>query len=133
MPTRKLASFPNSRIKPRPATRDAVDFVFTLPSSGVLGTPGAPVKILDANENRTYFNLENIAPDPAINLNSLRFGYAPLGAEGAPPADLTTNGFTIVPGAGLADQPSPQELWAVNMSDVDATNNIVISVEEGQG
>lgn len=129
MPTRKLASFPNSRIRPRPATREAFARKITIPV-------GAPVKILDANLDRTYFSLENVAPPDEANNNTLKFGYAPQGAEGSPPADLVNQGWTILPGSGLADEPSPQEVWAINLGDVIAAgpgSDIIISIEEGQG
>jgi hypothetical protein len=140
IPSIKLASFPSSRNRPRPATRFVTPNLgeFTLPASGTIGVPGAPVKLMDVNASRTYFNIENNAENmvggvPYSPTNTLKFGYAPLGQEGAPPADLALNGFVLVPGSGIADEPSPQEIWAVNMCDNDKDAVVIGSVEEGVG
>ncbi len=87
--------------------------------------PGVPTKILDLNENRTYFNLRNLA----IAAQNMRYDYAPLGAEGAPPATLATDGFTLEAGDLVADEESPQETWVINQSGAP----IIINVEEAEG
>ena len=118
LPSRKLASFPNSRIKPRPATREATTDQFTIPSM-------VPTLILSFNENRTYFNLRNLA----VSAQNLRYGFTPLGDEGNPPVNLATDGFTLEAGDLVADEPSPQEIWVYNES----LAPLIINVEEGQG
>jgi hypothetical protein len=56
MPITLLASFPNSRIKPRPSTQAANTYQVTLDH---LGNP--ITKIAFANLNRTYIALENLS------------------------------------------------------------------------
>jgi len=127
MTTRKLASFPNSRIRPRPATRTARTLQDTLLGSGFVGTPGTPIKVLDRNDNRTYWTVLSRS-----TANEIRFDYAVLGTEGTPPPNILTQGFVLPPSAGLADEPSPQELWMVNMCNIVGTN-LLVSIEEGEG
>lgn len=105
----KLASFPNSRIKPRPATRDATQFTFSIPS-------GVATKIADVNPDRTYYLVEN------LSAAQLRVGYEAL--------NLDTIGF-IVPGApgGVREIESLEEIWVYQNSGAP----IDIYTEEGVG
>jgi hypothetical protein len=52
----QLASFPNSRIKPRPATSQATTIQVTIPSGGLTAT-----LVAAADPNRTYANLRNFS------------------------------------------------------------------------
>ena len=124
--TFELASFPNTRNKVSNATQRAIPLRIVIPASGALGTPGTPVKLLDYNASRTYFKIIN------LNLvNTANYDFAPLGHEGTPPADLATDGVPVYQQAGYDDQPSPQELWAVNMCDNNGAQDIIIMIEEG--
>lgn len=86
-----LASFQNSRVKPRKATETA--------QTGTLSVPTASeIQMRPANPNRTYLTIRNL--DQA---NPVRYGYpAQFGT-------LATNGF-LLKGGDAADLESTQEI-----------------------
>lgn len=94
----KLASFPNSRIKPRGATTSAFTIMVPLPGGNV------PYMILPVDLNRTYVTIRN----PSTTTD-VAYQYAAV--PGTPPA---TYGFQIKAGEVANDLESPQEIWFVN-------------------
>lgn len=111
-----LASFPNSRNFPRPATKIANTFTAVLPV-------GVSTSVIPANQNRTYATLRN---DSAVD--DLRFYYRHAGDPAPTLADILNDGFLLE--AGDAYQiDSPEEIYA-------ATNGgapISLSIDEGEG
>jgi hypothetical protein len=103
----KLASFPNSRIKPRPVTRVASTEEITVPSLGVVTIP--------ANVNRSYLTLFNTDPT-----NPLRYGYDL--------ALVATEGFLLIKEATI-DLESPEPVYVFNPNGV----NVAITIDEGSG
>jgi len=71
MPFFLYASFPNSRIKPRPSTVTAITFVVTVADN----TAAVPTLLSPANLNRTYISLENLS-----TADDMVYGYATTGA-----------------------------------------------------
>lgn len=100
-----LASFPNSRIKPRAATRVAVTSEATVNLT--------KTKIAEADANRVYLTMRTLSTTSPI-----KYGYAEV--PGTPPIDAEMQ-FTLFPGTpsgkgdALADVQSPQEIWAISL------------------
>ena len=97
MPIVDLASFPNSRIKNRPAT--------SLATTGKLEVlPGANRLLLDADANRTYVELRNLGPCDIV------YGYSddPL---------LIDNGELLRADESVKLE-SPQTIYALNLGGV---------------
>lgn len=103
----KLASFPNSRIKPRPATRVAVTSEVNITSAG-------PVTILPANENRTIATLFN------SGANDIRYQYATS-------VGILASGFLLKAG-GSIDLESPEEIFGQAIG-----ADSLCYVDEGEG
>ena len=103
----KLASLPNSRIKPRPATRVAVTDRILIPFA-------APVSILTADPNRTLLTFFNEGP------NDIFYQYGTS-------TNILVDGFRLISGAAT-DIESPQEIFA-QADAVDST----LSIDNGTG
>lgn len=103
MPNVKLASFPNSRIKPRAATRVANTFELDVPDID----GGGPIMLVAADPNRTYITIRNVSP-------SVAFKYFYRVATNPPPvaADFT---FQVNAGETASNIESPQELWGLSV------------------
>lgn len=107
-PFTDLASFPNSRIKPRAATRIAT------PGTRSLAFTDGVVSVLPANADRTYATLKNNSTTAGL---TYCYGSA---------ANIATDFFRL--GAGQAiDLESPEEVFVKPDADLE------ISIEEGQG
>lgn len=105
--SRLLASFPNSRIKPRPATRVSV--------TSELAVPAFPATVsIPANENRTIMQLFNSGANP------IRYQYATA-------VNIDTQGF-LLPSQGAINIESPEEVFLTG--DGGAST---LSVDEGEG
>lgn len=105
----KLASFPNSRIKPRAATRVAFTSRVTIPNN-------VPTLLLAANPNRTYVSVYNESATDVF------YNY------GGPVVDPASS-FKI-PGFGtISDMQSPQDIYVLQSSGGD----IVLSIDQGEG
>ena len=108
MPFRDLASFPNSRIKPRPATRESI--------TGEVDIPAHEATIVrSSSEERTYLSIYNQS-----DKTSLRY------VRGDNPVGIETNGFLLGADRGI-DLEGPQALW------VYSTEPITISFDDGIG
>lgn len=103
----KLASFPNSRIKPRPSTRVAVTDRVLVPSAG-------PISLLAADPNRTILTLFNEGP------NDIFYQYSTS-------LNILVDGFRLIAGAAT-DLESPEEIF-VQADGVDST----LSIDDGTG
>lgn len=108
MPLSCLASFQDSRTKPRKATSTAKTYTQVVPDSAT--------SIRPANANRTYLTLRN----ESLGVD-LRYAYAA--------ADLPLNGFLVRFGESV-DIESPQEIFAVSTI---AAMTVPISMDEGSG
>ena len=105
-----LASFQNSRIRPRKATVYAITHQLT-----VAATPTETV-IHAANPNRTYLTLRNL--DPTLNL---QYGYpSQFGA-------LLTQGFLLKAGDAV-DLESTEEIRAIGIGGA-----VAVCYDEGSG
>ena len=102
------ASFPNSRIKPRPATSQAS-------TNSVSVASGATTLIKAANPNRTYIELRNI--DPAT---TVFYGYV------TPLTALT--GFELLPNDSV-NVLSPGDVYVFNPG----AGAVLIDYDEGEG
>lgn len=98
-----LGSFPNSRIKARKATQDAITEEIELDTN--------PQRIREANEARTYLTIKN-----DDDTNSVAYGYD----------ELELN-FILGPGEGI-DIESLGDIWAKALTD---TATLVL--DEGAG
>lgn len=103
-----LASFQDSRTKPRKATSTAKTYRQTITD--------VPVSIRPANVNRTYLTLRNMDLG-----NDIYYAYDI--------ADLPAQGFLIRFGESV-DLESPQEIFAVCVT---ALTTIDICMDEGSG
>ncbi len=104
-----LASFPNSRIKPRPATSIAV-------TSHVSCAAGVATLIQVADPNRTYLNVRNLDSTVTIYL-----GYDPT-------VDASS-GMPLVPGQEYDDIATQQNVYIFNPSG----SAILVSLDNGVG
>lgn len=108
MPVTLLASFPNSRIKPRPARTSGNTNNQTI-------LAGATVLIYPADLNRVSLLLRNDSPS-----DTLLYSYTSV--------NIATEGFPIRPGEAVLLE-SPQDIWVHNPS----ANPIDISEDVGVG
>jgi hypothetical protein len=102
-----LASFPNSRIKPRPATRICSIDEMNIPAN----TPTLVRGVLDERTYLTIYNQSTTAP-----LRYLR------GTN----VNISTEGFYLSADRAV-DLEGPQDLWVWSPS------NIIVSIDEGIG
>lgn len=102
-----LASFQDSRTKPRKATSSALTFRQTITD--------VPVLIRPANVNRTYLTLRNMH-----TANDIYYAYSL--------ADLPAQGFLLRFGESV-DLESPEDIFAV----AEPTFTIEICMDEGSG
>lgn len=107
-----LASFPNSRIKPRPATSQSDTSIVTCPT-------GMATLIAPANPNRTLITIRNIA----VGLTGY-YGYDNA-IDGSPGA----NGGFELRGGDSADIQDPGDVYFFNNSG----SPIDVSIDEGEG
>lgn len=122
MPSSQLASFPNSRIRPRKPTESATTFGRTVEPDGTIGAvdPGAaePVfadedsqtvngntVVAARNLNRTYLTIRNVDPS-----ESIAYAYDDT-------IDITVDGMILRAGDS-ADLESPQTVYAVSLGAV---------------
>jgi len=110
MPAVLLASFPNSRIKPRPATTLSNTFGIAVPN-------GVATLIAAANPNRTLVTIRNTSNSDAY------YGYDATITVGGP---LT--GF-LLKGLDSVDIQDPGDIFVIQTSAV----SITIDVDQGQG
>jgi hypothetical protein len=108
MPLVCLASFQDSRVKPRKATTTALTYTQVVPD--------VATSIRPANANRTYLTLRN----ESLGVD-LRYAYRL--------ADLPLSGFLVRFGESV-DIESPQEIFAVATI---AGQTVPISMDEGSG
>lgn len=106
----KLASLPNSRIKPRPSTSQS-------DTSNVTVGAGQTLLVLAANPNRTIATLENTSTQDEVYL-----GYG-VQADAQAPSGLK------LPGGSSYDVESPEDLFINNRSGAPVT----ISIDQGSG
>jgi len=106
-----LASFPNSRIKPRPATTSSDTFSITVPTA-------VATLIAAANPNRTVLTIRNTSPTDAY------YGYD----AGITVAPGPTSGF-LLKGLDSVDIQDPGDVYVIQSSGV----AIQIDVDAGQG
>jgi hypothetical protein len=104
-----LASFPNSRIAPRPSTQIADTYTVNIPN-------GVNTLLVPANVNRTYLNIKNDSLTTYV-----RYDYEDTGAT------LATDGFLLAPGAAV-DIEAPLDVWVRALG-----ANVDISIDEGEG
>lgn len=107
MPFIDLASFPNSRIKPRAATRVCEIYQVSIPAN-------TPTLVSDANDDRTYITIYN------------QSSSAPLRYSRGSSTNIDTEGFYLSAERAV-DLEGPQSLYVWSPS------AIIISVDEGVG
>lgn len=115
-----LASFPNSRIKPRPSTTTSTTKTVALPTGAALGTN---VVLVAANANRTNLTFLNTS-----TTETMVYGYvdsADLGAA-APGLD---QGIEVGPLRSV-EILDPRAVYGHNFSDVAV---IQVDIDEGSG
>lgn len=105
MPITNLASLPNSRVKPRSATRDAV-------TKSVPVIANEITKIIDANVDRTYLFIYN-----THNTATLKYGYK---------NDINEIKFTLRGDRGI-DLESLGEVYVLT------TTDLTVEYDEGEG
>jgi hypothetical protein len=116
-----LASFPNSRINPTPATSSAVQTETVAPANTFVG----PLPVLvPANPNRTYLTIYNNDPT-----NGLKFVNVANGGPAPTAAFVLANGFTLIPGAAY-EVDTPEAVYAVSVTAAPCTP---IDLDEGSG
>ena len=93
MALNSLASYPNSRVKPRPATSEGQVSIISLNAS-----TGANVSILPADANRVTATLSNISGTDIV------YDYSDN-------ANILTEGFVLKDGCSI-DLESKQEIFA---------------------
>ena len=103
----KLASFPNSRIKPRPATRVRA-------TDDLLVTSAVPVSIAPATPDRTSLTLFN------RGAFDLRYQYATN-------VNILVDGF-VLPSLSSVDLDSPEEVFAQAIG-----TDTTVSLDDGIG
>lgn len=115
-----LASFPNSRINPTPATSLAVQSVVTVPAN----TASDPLThIVAANPNRTYLTIYNThATDSMRFMNYTGSGAIPTKAQ------ILANGFLLIAGAAY-EIDTPEAVFAISTT----ASTIPLDLEEGSG
>lgn len=130
-----LASFPNSRIRPRKATRAADTYHILASSDGTIGaldttvtppqntdrgsiTTQGNVVVAEENENRTYLTLRNIDAE-----RSVRYGYVDRNT-------LADDGFELRAGDSV-DLEAPTAIYVVGI----ATDNLQVRccIDFGEG
>lgn len=103
------ASFKNSRISSRAPTTHAHTIVVPV-------APGAYVKVLDADQTRTYGTINN------TSLNStIRYSYTSI-------PGIDTDGMPLAPGQ-IGSIDALEEIWAKNMGIV----AVDVQIDYGQG
>lgn len=112
MPVVILASFPNSRIKPRAARSQGSTDIITVP----VGSPAALV--VPANPDRTDLALRNLD-----SIQSVWYGYAPT-IDGT----VTGEGFELKP-LEEKDIQGPQAVYVYN----GGPNPVNVVFDEGSG
>jgi hypothetical protein len=115
-----LASFPNSRISPTPATSAAVQEVYTaLPNT----TPDPQAVLIPANPNRTYLTVYNRHPtDSCKFMNYSGSGPIPTASS------IETEGFELIAGAAY-EIDTPEATYALSTT----VNPIPLDTDEGSG
>lgn len=108
-----LASFPNTRLRPRQATRTAETY-------GGIAPVGTPVLVRPENRNRTYLTLRNTNVQ-----DSMVYGYGP---DANDDVFLTNNGMILRPGDSM-DIDSLEEVYAMSIG----VTPVTFRVDEGQG
>lgn len=112
MPVILLASFPNSRIKPRPARTQGHTEIATL-------APGGASLVAPANLNRTNLLLRNLSATETIY-----YGYdASVDATPGP-----TGGFAVLP-YDTANIDDPGSIYVYN----GGLASVNVSIDEGEG
>ncbi len=116
-----LASFPNSRINPTPATSAAVQSHLTAPANTTAGL--LPVFIA-ANSNRTYLTIRN-----KDAVNGIKFVNRPTGSAAPTVAQVLNTGFDIGPGEAY-EVDTPEVVYACSITAAPATP---IELDQGSG
>jgi hypothetical protein len=113
-----LASFPNSRINPTPATSIAIQSDVVAPPNTIVGPVPA---LVPANPNRTYLEIYN---------RSLTDSFKYIQTSGPAPtaAAILASGFEIIAGAAYEIE-SPQPVYAVSST----AAPVPIDLDEGNG
>ncbi len=109
-----LASFPNSRIKPRSATRERTINILSVPQAGA--SPNGNTSIApNQNGNRTSVTIANEGP------SDIRYNYFD-------DATMATTGF-LLPAGSSVDEDDQREIFAKSLT---ATAS-QLSVSDGVG
>jgi hypothetical protein len=106
-----LASFPNSRIKPRPATTSSDTQIEPVPT-------GVATIVAPANLNRTTLTIRNLGNTDAY------YGY-----DASIDGSVGTNGGMLIKGLDSVDIDDPGDIY-VFQNQVAVLN---IAIDEGQG
>lgn len=105
-----LASFPNSRIKPRPATSQSDTLIVSVPA-------GVPTLVAPANQNRTLITLRNTS-----SADTAYYGYdANIDDQVGP-----DGGMPLLPNDSV-DLQDPGDIYVFCASAVD------IAIDQGEG
>lgn len=115
-----LASFPNSRINPTPATSDARQKTYVAPANTVLD-PLVPV--IATNANRTYLEVYNRSAT-----DSFKFMNQKSGDPVPTKAQILADGFEVIAGAAYEIE-TPQNVYAVSTT----ANPVIFDTDEGSG
>jgi len=105
MPITNLASLPNSRVKPRSATRDAITRSVSIVANTI-------TKIIDVNPDRTYLFIYNTHATA-----SLKYGYK---------NDVDEIKFSLRADRGI-DLEALGEVYALS------TDDLTVEYDEGEG
>jgi len=105
----KLASLPNSRVKPRPATTQSTTVILSIPT-------GVVTLVRPANPNNTDVMLRNLS-----NANDIYYGYVNT-------IDGLTTGFKLVP-LDAIDLDDPGNIYVLQNSG----GPLLVCLDEGQG
>lgn len=122
-----LASFPNSRIKPRTATTAEIPTKVLVKQAGTGLGPNGTTLIATANLNRTFLTIENADPDAIVTETfdankNIAYGFDPVTlASGA-------NRFALKHLQAIDDE-SLDNVYAIALGTVDVPINIL----EGEG
>lgn len=107
-----LASFPNSRIKPRPATSARDSFIFEVPDGGA-------TLVVPQNVNRTDVLIKNLD-----SINSVYYGY-----DASIDDNVGANGSTELKAGESISIDVATDIYVFNNSG----GAINVSVDEGEG
>lgn len=106
-----LASFPNSRIKPRPATTQSDTYIATVPS-------GVATLIAAANVNRTLITVRN------NSTSDIYYGY-----DASITGSVGANGGFLLKAYDSVDLGDPGNIYIFQSSGV----AVLVSIDEGEG